>query len=84
VATGTLLAGYPLRSGLSRRGWPAPLTAIPALTILDLVLPEKRRERELLITSPDASPVAGTLPPATRTPRGIHEGPWPVVRVNSV
>jgi len=39
VAAGTLLAGHPLRSGLSRRGWPAPLTAIAALAILDLALP---------------------------------------------
>src|SRR5204862_6186551 len=44
----------------------------------------KRREHDLLITSDDASPVAGTLPCAARTPPGIHQGSWPAVRVNSV
>lgn len=39
VAAGTLLAGYPLRSGLLWRGWSSPLMPIAALAILDLVLP---------------------------------------------
>ena len=39
MAAGTLLAGYPLRSGLLWRGWSSPLTPIAALAILDLALP---------------------------------------------
>jgi hypothetical protein len=44
----------------------------------------KRRELALLIISHDANPAGVTLPCATRTPHGIHEGYWSVVRVNSV